>query len=149
MSRPSSPDSPARSVDARRVGGRGGGGAPGDFTYAVLAEVPLDPVPAGDRRRAPRQRTRLRSGKLVAVDGTFLVECLIYDLSARGCRVRLPSERAVPRTLQLFDDQSGLLHRCAVSWRDGSDAGLRFDPQARPDRAQADALRRKFYAVRT
>ena len=81
-------------------------------------------------RSAPRQRTRLRSGKLVTVGGEFLTECLIYDLSSRGCRIRLPAGRPLPRAIQLLDDQSGLLHRCALLWRDGSDIGVRFDVQA-------------------
>ncbi len=37
--------------------------------------------PPQERRREERQRTRLRSGKIVNLDGQFVVECQFIDIA--------------------------------------------------------------------
>ncbi len=118
-----------------------------DFTYAVLKDPP---AASGDRRGAVRRRTRLRSGKLVAADGQFVVECLIANRSSEGGLLRLPRVLALPDRILLYDDQSGDLVAATVVWRRDRDLGIRFGvPERTPRlRAIADNMRRKFYAVR-
>lgn len=141
---------PGITIEARRVRADHAVGHPDDFTYTVMLE-PARPQPASaERRHGSRRRTRLRSAKIVDAGGVFVTDCLVHDLSARGGRLRLPPGAAIPRSIQVYDDQTGQLHRAAVLWRRERDIGVlleppRDDPRAR---ATAEALRRKYYAVR-
>ena len=139
-------------VEARRVGGPDAAPQrPGEFTYAPLA--PAKTVrKRTERRGSPRQRTRLRSGKIAdAADGRFVTECLVYDLSASGSRVRPPIGARLPSPLYLFDDQTGTLHLAVVLWRRRHESGIGFrtHPVSARSRALASELRRKFYAVQS
>ncbi|MGI4764076.1 MAG: hypothetical protein ACRYGP_03255 [Janthinobacterium lividum] len=132
-------------VAARKVGDEAASSH--DFTYAVLTE----PVrPAGERRAVVRRRTRLRSGKVMAADGQFVVECLIANRSIQGGLLRLPGPIALPARILLYDDQSGDLLAATIIWRHGRQIGIRFGVAERSARLQAIAagMRRKFYAVR-
>ncbi len=120
----------------------------GEFTYAVL---PAHDAPRleGERRDGCRQRTRLRSGKIIDTDGHFLIECLIANRSASGGLLRLSGSMALPSRILLYDDQSGVLQPANVIWRRGREIGIRFTPADRSERhrAIADSMRRKFYAM--
>ena len=136
-------------VSARKTAGPAGPG--GDFTYAVLSEQPApQPAPASqDRRAGARQRTRLRSGKVVDVDGRFIGECLIANRSSIGGLLRLPQTSKVPARMLLYDDQTGDVLPAAVVWRREREVGIRFLPADPGERhgAVAAAMRRKFYAM--
>ena len=140
--------SPGPAVSARRTSAPVAGS---DFTYAVLPDPPKPQSmgAVGDRRAGARQRTRLRSGKIVDGSGRFLTECLIANRSSIGGLLRLARTAMLPARILLFDDQSGEVLPAAVVWRRTGEAGVRFLP---PDpsehhRAVADAMRRKFYAM--
>ena len=119
-----------------------------DFSYTVIVVPPFGQA-AGDRREVRRTRTRLRSGKLVDVRGRFMTECLVHDLSALGSRLRLPPAVGLPSTVQLFDDQSGILYLARVLWRRGAEAGLKFipSPPTKQSQATANEMRRRMYKV--
>lgn len=136
---------PAPVIDAQRVG-PGAASVTGGFTFTVI-EAPPEP---SDRRRAPRQRTRLRSGKIVDLKGRFLTECLWHDLSRRGGRLRVPTGCVLPDAIQVYDDQTGELYRASVLWQREREAGVALRPAADDDRSRmvAAELRRKYYAVR-
>ena len=141
------PKGPPGTVSARRTNGPSAAGE--DFTYTVLKEVAASRPPA-DRRGDQRLRTRLRSGKIINDDGQFLIECLIVDRSSFGGKLRLPKTSPLPARVMLYDDQSGELLRATVIWRRDRETGIRFTAVERTDRfrAIADAMRRKFYAMR-
>ena len=124
------------------------GQATGAFTYRVVREAARTAGTA-ERRGDPRQRTRLRSGKVVDRDGRFLTECLISNRSAAGGRLRLPAPIGLPAAIHLFDDGTASLVPALVVWRQERDVGLKFLPLAATarTRAIADAMRRKYYAV--
>ena len=117
-----------------------------DFTYSVL---PREPAVRGERRRASRQKTRLRSGKIVGLDGRFISECVIQNRSASGGRVRLPAAIAPPPCFLFYDDQTEQLFDAALKWRKERDLGLILTPcpPTPPNRAIAGRMRRKFYRL--
>jgi hypothetical protein len=131
-------------IDAVRVDGP----APtlSGFTYTVV----IDAQPrGGERRDAPRRRTRLRSGKVVDSRGMFLTECLVHDLSGTGMRLKVPPGTVLPAMLQVYDDQSGVLRQAEVSWHRDGEAGLRLLAEADTpqSRTVAAEMRRKFYKL--
>lgn len=122
------------------------------FTYTVLIHADPQPSPppvAGERRRAPRRRTRLRSAKIIDARGRFITDCLVQDLSATGVRLRLPEAFSLPATFQIYDDQSELLHNAVLSWQRAGEAGVRFETVAdQPrDHVVAADMRRKYYKL--
>jgi hypothetical protein len=136
-------------VNATKIRGAEAGPARYDeFTYTVLLDIQAS-RPSNERRDSPRRRTRLRSGKVVDAHGRFVTECLVHDLSGTGGRLRLPPTVVLPSFIQIYDDQSGVLHRAEVLWRKGSDAGVQFVPEGATQRSRAIAneMRRKFYKV--
>ena len=110
----------------------------------------IDPQPRpGERRDAPRRRTRLRSGKVINAKGVFVTECLVHDVSGTGMRLKLPPGTDLPKLLQVYDDQSGLLRQAEVSWQSENEAGLRLldTPDTPQSRIVAADMRRKFYKL--
>lgn len=134
-------------LDARNT--RDGCADTGSATYTVLDDPRRSPADRPERRTGARQRVRLRSGKVLDTQGRFITECVLYDLSPAGSRIRPTAGCALPDDLYLFDDRTGLLHRATVLWRNGRDAGVRFQaqPLSTRMRAVASTMRRKFYAV--
>jgi hypothetical protein len=103
----------------------------------------------GDKRSDDRQRTRLRSGKLADSRGKFLVECVIYDRSAEGARLRMDGGPAVPDSILLFDDEYESLIVAQVVWRRPHELGVRFMPEVESEEMHriARRLAGKFYAI--
>ena len=125
----------------------------GVVTYCVLPS-PLPPpssVPAmAEQRNAKRQRTRLRSGKILDRANRFLIDVAIIDRSSAGLRLRLARDQAIPDVFRLFDDETGLVLGARLVWRRQALVGARLDPggplPASP--RQIAGLRGKFYAMR-
>ena len=102
-----------------------------------------------ERRKAFRKRTRLRSGKLAALDNRFISDCLIFDRTPLGVRVRLARNTRLPEHVKFFDDELQSLHVARVVWRRDNEAGLAF-ARERPARAARERamFRGKYYALR-
>ena len=60
--------------------------------------------PPQERRKQERQRTRLRSGKIVDLDGRFITECQLGDIAAGGAKLRTVDTAILPERFWLFDD---------------------------------------------
>ncbi len=130
-------------IDAIKRDRPGDGGARHDFTYCEVK-----PKDAGDKRSAPRRRTRLRSGKLLDPRNALLIDCQIYDRSEKGARIRLIGECPVPRSIRLYEESPERLLEANVIWRKDREIGLCFTPNAQPSsisKAQLAHLRGHFY----
>lgn len=104
-----------------------------------------------NKRKAPRRRTRLRSGKVAAMDNRFITDCLIFDRSCLGVRLRLAGRGQLPEHVKFFDDELDTLHVAKVIWQRGNEAGLAFaQDKARGLRRGPGhaALAGKYYALR-
>jgi hypothetical protein len=118
------------------------------LTYTVI-EKPAD---KGEKRGETRRRTRLRSGKILDARNKFLVECQVYDRSARGARLRLVANIFMPPRLRLFDDETKLVCDARVIWRRNHELGVSFATRSNADDlrpSERAALAGKFYAVRS
>lgn len=139
---------PVAVLEGRRLAGPGGGVPAGECTYTII-DAPR-PATAGDKRRRPRQRTRLRTGKILDRDGHFLTECLIYDRSDGGGRLRLPAGIVLTASIQLYEDQSATLLQADIVWRMEREVGVRFRAAVSTPRSRAleAEMRRRYYAVK-
>ena len=104
---------------------------------------------SSDKRTYERRRTRLRSGKVADRDGKFLTECLIYDRSPNGARLRVTTSTPVPDRVLLFDDELNSLSAATVAWRRSNEVGVRFMLVFDADLARrvTRKLSGKYYAV--
>lgn len=130
-------------IDAVRIELCEASAAKGAFAYWTHDE-------ATERRRAKRQRTRLRSGKLIGRDDRFLAECQIYDQSAEGVRLRFFANAPVIDDARLYVDRPEGLFDLRIAWRDGREAGARLLRSATSGRIgalQLRALRESYYAM--
>jgi hypothetical protein len=102
-----------------------------------------------DKRANARRRTRLRSGKVADPNGVFLTECLIYDRSTQGARLRVAGDTLVPDRVLLFDDELNSLSAAAVAWRRPYELGVRFMPEPETSKGHGIArkLSGKYYAL--
>jgi hypothetical protein len=103
-----------------------------------------------DKRVYPRRRTRLRSGKVTDRHGRFLTECLIYDRSPNGARLRFTTDvSVVPDRVLLFDDELRSLTSATVAWRRANELGVRFMLLYDADLARrvTRKLSSKYYAL--
>lgn len=80
-----------------------------------------------DMRRHPRQRTRLRAGRLADADNHFLCDCAIYDVSKGGARLSVPEGVTLPEELVLYDELDRTVALATVRWRAGSRVGIAYD----------------------
>ena len=126
----------------------------GAVTYCVLpSPSPSSPFPitaTTEHRNAKRQRTRLRSGKILDRANRFLIDAAIIDRSIAGLRLRLARDQPIPDVFRLFDEETGWVLGARLVWRRQALVGARLDPggplPASP--RQIAALRGKFYAMR-
>ena len=123
----------------------------GEIAYWVVS--PEGRPPEGkrpDQRERPRERTHLRSAKLL--DGThrFLCEGRICDRSRDGLRLALARDIALPPQLAVHIDETSEVRKAEVIWRRGSTIGIRLRSAApagalRP--CDRYALRERYYAI--
>ena len=78
------------------------------------------------RRSNPRQRTRLRSGKVAKMNGSFLAECQIFDRSEKGARLRLAESKELPEHIRLFDDEHNTLSVAVIIWVKDNEIGVEW-----------------------
>ena len=77
-------------------------------------------------RKHGRQRMR-RAGWLNVGDGSPPIGCMIWDLSAGGCRLTAPHVVALPQLFTLTTNpNSGVQHHCRVVWQRGAYVGVKF-----------------------
>lgn len=79
-----------------------------------------------EKRGEERKKTRLRSGKLVTLDGQFLTECHFQNLASGGARIRIVGQCAIPNRFWLFDDQYCGALITEIVWRSDAEFGVRF-----------------------
>ena len=129
----------------RRLAGRG------EVAYwVVLPEgCPPESKRANNRAHA-RERTRLRSAKLLDDAYRFLCEGRICDRSRNGLRLALALDVSLPPQLAVHIDETSEVREAKVIWRRGSTIGLRLHstaPAAALTASQRYALRERYYAI--
>jgi len=122
----------------------------GQVAYRIVALSPAPDAAGAENRASARRRTRLRSAKLLDSGNRFLCECLVYDHSSSGLRLKLMKNAGLPSRLRLFDDESGELRAVSTVWRRETLLGVRYSDGAEPPplkKSTKAALRGSFYAV--
>lgn len=134
----------ARSL-GRKLAGRG------EIAYCVVLPAGRPPkVKRADRRERPRERTHLRSAKVLDGAYRFLCECRIFDRSPEGLRLALARDIALPPEFAVHIDETSEVREAKVVWRRGSTIGVRLHAAA-PEGALRPcdryALKERYYAI--
>jgi hypothetical protein len=139
----------ARPEEARRLGHKLAGR--GEIAYWVVSLEGRPPEASpSDQREGPRERTRLRSAKLLDGAYRFLCEGRICDRSRDGLRLALMRDIALPPQLAVHIDETSEVREANVIWRRGSTIGIRLHSAAPPGALRPCdryALRERYYAI--
>jgi hypothetical protein len=103
-----------------------------------------------EKRNEERKKTRLRSGKLVTLDGKFLTECHFQNLAGGGAKIRIVSQCTIPNRFWLFDDQYCGALITQIVWHKNAEYGVRFvqDPGIVPlNDTILNTLAGKYYSL--
>ncbi|HEY3622764.1 MAG TPA: hypothetical protein VGL12_10310 [Roseiarcus sp.] len=123
----------------------------GEIAYwAVSPEARLHESESADLRAHPRERTRLRSAKLLDGAYRFLCEGRICDRSRNGLRLGLVRDIALPPQLAVHIDETSEVREAKVIWRRGSTIGIRLHSAVPADALRPCdryALRESYYAI--
>jgi hypothetical protein len=129
----------------RKLAGRG------EIVYWVVSRD-RRPVQSkrADLRAQPRERTCLRSAKLLDATYRFVCEGRICDRSREGLRLALARDIALPPQLAVHIDETSEVREAEVIWRRGSTIGIRLHSAAPADALRPCdryALRERYYAI--
>ena len=120
----------------------------------LLGRLPEGRPPDEQKRRScartPRERTRLRSAKLLDGAYRFLCEGRICDRSRDGLRLALARDVTLPPRLAVHIDETSEVREAKVIWRRGSTIGVRLQETLPADAMTASrrsALRERYYAI--
>lgn len=130
-------------------------GSPLTVTYRALqpeaaALAQEENKPSREARRELRHRVRLRSGKILDRANNYVCDVRLHDLSAKGLRLALPADIALPRRFCVFDDDFSVVRVVQMAWRRGATIGARYCDGGLPRRLKPSdrfALRNRYYAV--
>jgi hypothetical protein len=86
----------------------------------------VPPTIARGQRKSERHLT-FRSGRIVAANHDYSVECAVLNVSQHGACILVPVGSRVEDHFALFIDGGEVPHRCTVAWRDGSRIGVSYD----------------------
>lgn len=106
--------------------------------------------PSHERRREERQRTRLRSGKIIDLDGRFIIECQFSDIAPHGARLRITDVPSLPERFWLFDDFYARALLAQMVWREKREIGVQFITDASIptlDEERLSQLAGKYYSL--
>lgn len=106
--------------------------------------------PPHERRKEERQQTRLRSGKIVGLDGRFIIECQFRDIAPHGARLSTADVPSLPERFWLFDDFYARALLAQVVWRANREIGVQLiTDSAVPvlDEERLSQLASKYYSL--
>jgi hypothetical protein len=123
----------------------------GEIAYCVVSDDGGSTADkSADLRAQPRERTRLRSVKLLDRSCRFLSEGRICDRSRDGLRLALAREVVLPPQLAVHIDETSEVRSAKIIWRRGSTLGVRLQeplPEDAMTASRRSALRERYYAI--
>ncbi|HEY5205309.1 MAG TPA: PilZ domain-containing protein [Roseiarcus sp.] len=123
----------------------------GEVAYWVVSPAERSPVDkSADQRTHARERTRLRSAKLLDSAYRFVCEGRICDRSRNGLRLALAQDVPLPPQLAVHIDETSEVREAKVIWRRGATIGIRLHsdaPASALSASQRYVLRERYYAI--
>jgi hypothetical protein len=123
----------------------------GEIAYWVVSPETRPPeAKRADQRQHSRERTRLRSAKVLDGAYRFLCESRICDRSPDGLRLALARDVALPPEFAVHIDETSEVREAKIVWRRGSTIGVRLQSGARAGALRPCdryALKERYYAI--
>ena len=82
-------------------------------------------IPSAESRNAPRQRVH-HPAMVNRDDGTPLLNCMIWDVSALGAKLTVAADERIPDQFMLLFHRGGGSRWCRVIWRTTLEIGVEF-----------------------
>jgi hypothetical protein len=122
----------------------------GEIAYWVSNDGRLPSDRSANQRAQARERTRLRSAKLLGAGCRFLCEGRICDRSRNGLRLALARDMTLPAQLAVHIDETSEVREAEIVWRRGATIGIRLRgalPADAMTASQRFALKERYYAI--
>jgi hypothetical protein len=123
----------------------------GEIAYWVISPEGRAPeAKRADQRQHSRERTRLRSAKVLDGAYRFLCESRICDRSPEGLRLALARDVALPPEFAVHIDETSEVREAKMVWRRGSTIGVRLQSGAQAGALRPCdryALKERYYAI--
>jgi hypothetical protein len=94
-------------------------------TPTANASAPAPGKPSKKKERAAPRAATFRPGKII-FSGANEIPCIIKDITAKGARVVLEGEAALPPQVTLLMVQTAARQLAHVAWQKEREAGLTF-----------------------
>jgi hypothetical protein len=78
-----------------------------------------------ERRRTERRIPTYQKGKVVLPDGSA-IHCVVWDLSAKGARLRFTEPTPLPEVFRVLVPASDLFVAAEPRWSAGREVGVEF-----------------------
>jgi hypothetical protein len=82
--------------------------------------------------REQRKEKRIvwdRPGAISSLVGKHIINCIVKDISPRGARPLVPMPEVLPDYFRLDYGDQAVQPKCAIRWRKGNKAGVKFLPE--------------------
>ncbi len=101
-----------------------------DCVSAILARAGSEQEAGEHRegdisRRRHKRVTTIKSGKIVRDDSGLVSNCIVINMSAGGCALKLTGDGEIP-DIFVLKLENGDSHRCHVCWRHDGKLGVMF-----------------------
>lgn len=94
-------------------------GAKSDRTIHVRSRLS---IPRAD----VRHKVSIEGKVIFSPSATFILDCMIVDLSFSGAKIELKEEQQLPIEILLFESYKQNIYECHVQWQDKQFAGVNF-----------------------
>ncbi len=81
--------------------------------------------------RTTQRHRVLKEGKIVSLDYTSVIDCVVKDVSATGARIRCANQASIPAEFRLLMPGDDTIRPARVMWRRGDLTGLQFTGEAK------------------
>jgi hypothetical protein len=78
-----------------------------------------------EKRAFPRYDVEIE-GRLIFADGSFVLDCMIMDISESGARIKTALDVAAPPRVYLWQAKTATVFECEVRWQERKLIGLLF-----------------------
>ncbi len=79
-----------------------------------------------DEHRSSRRQRVLKSGKIIYVNGSIVIDCTIRNISETGAQLKVPTTVAIPDQFEFRETMGGQRRTATVMWRKGDMIDIRF-----------------------
>lgn len=100
-----------------------------------------------DERRNTSRKRVLKGAKAIYGGYSFVVDCMVRDVSETGVRLKTASSVTLPESFLLYFPDTQTMRQVRVLWRKPGEVGVNFESEPRDIRQSADPRERRLMSM--